>query len=355
MTSITAAENAALNKREIAQGKLVLESCFQGLGAALTSRCNIDCIMCPRWKPDWDIPEKTAGEIYEHMPLLGRVYWQGGEVFLSKYFKKLYERACEFPGLRQELATSGLLIDRSWAERLVKARINLIFSIDGVTKGTYERIRRGAGFGDLLNSLALVKDARSRFEKESGGRAPVTTSMNFVVMRSNFGELRGAADFAFQHGFDDLTVTALHEFSHFDGYEKENIFDSGDREITGRIAADVAYLRKTASEKGMDFHCWLPVGQERSGGGDTGKRAPERRIFCLWPWQHLFIDMGGRVKPNCICPVEVGNIHDNSLIEIWNNDMMIEYRRRIIGRNCRGFCNNNCLSNMEREELYRMA
>ena len=131
-------ENKLLSEKEIASGAVVLKSVFRGLGVALTSRCPLKCIMCSGWEHKWDIPESTVSEISGSFKYLSRLYWQGGEVFLSRYFEPLFDEASRFINIRQEIVTSGLMIDLRWAEKLVSANLNLILSIDGIEKETYE-------------------------------------------------------------------------------------------------------------------------------------------------------------------------------------------------------------------------
>lgn len=46
--------------------------------------------------------------------------------------------------------------------------------------------------------------------------------------------------------------------------------------------------------------------------------------FCILPWIHVYSNPNGDVLPCCIANKRVGNLHNNSIIEIWNSD---EYKQ----------------------------
>ncbi|MBU1125640.1 MAG: hypothetical protein KKC84_06420, partial [Candidatus Omnitrophica bacterium] len=75
--------NMILNELEITDKKIVLESKPRQLGVNLTHNCNIRCRMCFYPQTPWDIPPQIAQEIKVLLPSLQRVFWQGGEPFVS--------------------------------------------------------------------------------------------------------------------------------------------------------------------------------------------------------------------------------------------------------------------------------
>jgi MoaA/NifB/PqqE/SkfB family radical SAM enzyme len=148
--------NKMLNELEISQKNIILESKPMYLGVTLSSKCNLRCIMCRVAENTWDVSQNIITEIIRLFPFLKRISWQGGEVFLLDYFGELFEKAAFYPNLKQTIVTNGLLIDKKWAEKLARCNADIIFSIDGVTKKTYEHIRRGARFEDLIRSIETL-------------------------------------------------------------------------------------------------------------------------------------------------------------------------------------------------------
>ena len=99
--------NLLLNEIEISRKKTILRSRPRQLGLTLTHRCNIRCKMCFYPTDPWDMPEERIAEIYDLLPTLESVFWQGGEAFVSKHFKGLFREAVRHPYLQSTLVPNG--------------------------------------------------------------------------------------------------------------------------------------------------------------------------------------------------------------------------------------------------------
>ncbi len=346
--------NKILNEIEISQRKTVLESKPRFFEVSLTSRCNLKCVMCEVWKKPWDIPKETVKEVIEYLPYLGRLRLSGGEVFLSEYFEKLIEKSSYYPNVRMAINTNGLLIDEEWAKKLVKGNIDLTYSIDGVTKDTYEYIRKGAKFEDLLRSINLINKYK---EKYLGDRHKIVIGMHIVIMKSNYRQLGQVVDFAQKYNFVFLSINPIQDIS-----GPENIFLHKDREAVNFIKKIMPEVIEKARDCGIILHNRLPEIEDavlyqedlnihnKTSANDKNsfEYSDEKNseLLCHWPWQHLFVGFCGGVKPLCICRKEVGNIHRNSLKGIWNNRMMQLYRQRLLEDNYLDLCNHRCISGL---------
>ncbi|MBN2407406.1 MAG: radical SAM protein [Elusimicrobia bacterium] len=345
-------ENMVLNEIEITERKTKLESMPRSLGVTITDRCNLDCIMCDYREAGWELPKKTADEILFLLPYLRSILWQGGEVFLARDFECLFDAAAMHPGLIQSVVSSGILIDDKWAEKLVRAGVDLTLSIDGVTSETYEKIRRPAKFAALLENITRLnhyrKEAASR--TDSASRKP-TLSMHFVVMRSNHCEMEKALDFAAEHGFDTL------KFSPVEGISgAENIFLNNDVRAEEHISRVRPRILKKAAEYGIHISYCLPCAGEPGGGAERREPAPAPRyspVLCYLPWQSMYIDYHRNVKPQCLCPVYAGSIDSMSLLDIWNGPVMRSYREKILNR-CPDWCDYKCITGMKEYEEFKV-
>jgi len=133
--------NRLLNELEISQRKTILESKPRILLVTLTNRCNLHCYMCGRGDSDWEISPKIAEEIAGLLPYLELITWQGGEVFLTKNFDRLFEKTFGFEYLKQIVITNALLIEEGWAEKIaLRNNVGLTVSIDSVDEKIYEHI-----------------------------------------------------------------------------------------------------------------------------------------------------------------------------------------------------------------------
>lgn len=253
--------NKILNEIEISQRKTVLESKPIGLWVNLTTRCNLRCIMCEVWKTPWDIPESAVEEIAGYFPYLEELYWQGGEVFLSKYFEELFDKATSYPHLKQNINTNGILVDERWAKKLARKNISLAYAIDGIVPKTYEHIRRGAKFEDLIKSIETIKKYKRIYNEDVGYADKMITIMSFIVMRSNYREIEKTIDFAKTHGFDLLQLNPIEGV-----VDLENIFLHKDQEALEYINKAVPEILSQAKDYGIVLDVRVPLKEGCSQG-----------------------------------------------------------------------------------------
>lgn len=54
------------------------------------------------------------------------------------------------------------------------------------------------------------------------------------------------------------------------------------------------------------------------------------KTFCILPWLHLYVNPNGDVLPCCLASKSLGNLHDNSVIKIWNSLEYQQLRQRML-------------------------
>ncbi|MBU1998938.1 MAG: radical SAM protein, partial [Candidatus Omnitrophica bacterium] len=226
--------NKELNEIEIGMRKAILDSKPRKLVMVLTNRCNLQCIMCSRVNSgdNFTLPFELAKRIYRLLPYLEDIDLQGGEVFLVDYFKTLFSKVNEYPYMCKRIVTNGLLIDREWANIFAESKnIDLTYSIDAVTKATYEKIRKGAKFSDLLRSIELINEVKNKCNDT------IRLSINVVVMGSNYKELNLFPGFCRKYNFQHIRF----DFLRPDTCPHEDIFLNQDESV-------VSYLRESIYE-----------------------------------------------------------------------------------------------------------
>jgi MoaA/NifB/PqqE/SkfB family radical SAM enzyme len=344
-------ENIQLNRKEIQDKKAGLSSRPIRLNAVLTTNCNLSCLMCEVKKISWQIPQKTISEIVSFFPYLQEIVWQGGEVFLLDYFRELLEEASECRNLSHEITTNGHLINNQWLDIFDKINLTLNISIDGITKETYEHIRKGSKFEDLIRTLNLLNEIRS------GKNAnPLTLVLIVTTMKSNYREIRGIMRFAKKYKFDRVILQPVK--GNFD--KGENIFFDNDERILNYLDNVRQMIRKEAKDFKIKLVELLPIPfsskndsakKEINIGNDIFHKGEE--LLCYAPWQQMFIEWGGNVYPHCLCiqdgPNElklIGSVLKESLAEIWNGDRMRLFRKKISGNDFSNLCNPDCIKGL---------
>jgi len=338
-------KNKTLNEQEIRLRKLVLKSKPTYLGVELTKKCNLGCEMCFQRGTDrtQEVSESTVCQVEELMPYLETISWLGGEAFLYEGFEKLYKKAAAYKNLTQVIVTNGQLIDERWAELLTGTSLELIFSIDGTTKGTYEGIRRGASFEKLKENIGLI----NKYRMNSG--SAVKTGITFIVMSSNYRELENLPEFAAENGFNFVNLTTLLNFDH-----PQNIFYSCDKDAIEAVSKMKPLMLEKADKFGVKFNYWLnspehydfcdhkcAKGNVKAFSLCTKAAGADGILFCHNPWTKMYV-VTDEVSSFCLCKKPIGNLKENTLLEIWNGETAQLYRRNMIENNL-SMCDYRCM------------
>lgn len=362
--------NIILNENEIAKKKIVLESKPRFLRVMPTSSCNLSCIMCDK-NPPSDIPNRTKQEVIKLMPYLEKIIWLGGEVFVYRGFEELLDVAAKY-NVFQEITTNGQCINEHMAEKLVKYKVNMIVSIDTIEKETYEKIRRGGKFDNLCKNLSYLKKYRKIYN------ATNPMAINSVVMRSTYKNLEKLVDFAYEYGFSEVCLIPVSNT----GPKEENIFKYIEPDIIEELEQIVARMKNNS--KGIFIRNLIPFNlykKDNSISNNIKKDNVEKNndikkdieqkqenlekkecknepfcgkdFFCRVPWKYLCVLSNQDIMPECYCNIErmLGNAKVDSLFDVWNGEVIQEYRRKVSNFDnsmCSQQCNSGFLANYKK-------
>ena len=181
--------------------------------------CNLSCPSCRTKlmlarKEERDRLNRTFEEVI--FPLLRdarQVKVTGsGDPFASAHFRYVLKRLSrrEFPQLRVQLQTNGLLLDqRAWEELELDGLVESIWvSIDAACAETYAIVRRGGSFAKLLQNFEFMTALRRK------GRIR-QLRLDFVVQALNFREMPQAVEIARAFGFDGVYFQMIRNWGTF--------------------------------------------------------------------------------------------------------------------------------------------
>lgn len=339
--------NKKLNRLETRERKIFLESKPTSLMAILTTKCNLRCIMCSRVRgaPE-TLPFDLIKKIYASFPYLGLIDWQGGEVFLVDYFKELFVRAATYPHILQHITTNGLLIDEEWARIFAESNVNLLYSIDSPTKDTYENIRLGATFEDLLRGIDIVNETKNKYNSYRNNRL----ELRATIMRCNYKTLHLFPDFCKRYNFSSLTFDLLIP----DVIPCEDIVGKPDFDAILYLNDTIPMIENECRENNIDFKCtfsgYIKKTSQEVHNKPLGNLAffelgAEDEAFktdCSYPWKRLHIETDGRVYPACQCKQSVGDLKNDSFEEIWNGSGIQLYRKLLSNNEAGKICSQTC-------------
>jgi MoaA/NifB/PqqE/SkfB family radical SAM enzyme len=209
------------------------------------------------------------------------------------------------------IQTNLLALTAATADSIVRNRVRTVaVSIDGITRETYERVRRGASWERLFNRLQLLRDAKAR----ARSRLP-RLRITFAWMRSNRRDLAALPEFARNLGASELDVRFVAPTVGVD--MSGELLDTEDRETintelwsaaraaTGlglRLRAYPALYKEAGSDESIPGKASRRLWLLRSGiDGPARWRQSfqERRDRCRFPGRFLLVRPNGAVSP---CP-----------------------------------------------------
>ena len=261
-----------------------------------TDMCNLRCIMCL----NKSVPMEKKGfmELGLYKKIIDEVSGYAHDICLSHRGEPLMHpeifEMIEYAkkrGLYVRLHTNATLLTEEKSRKLLDTGLDLIsFSFDGYDKETYEKIRVNANFDITLDNIE-----------------------NFLKLKR---EMKNKSPY---------TILEVIEFPDVKEENKENL-----KKLKMRLCS--MHLDEFITKK---LHNWAGDYslRSRSKEKNSGNYLP-----CTFPWYASVILWDGTVVP---CPqdffgrYQIGNISDNMLSELWNNDKMVSLRKKMINRDIR--------------------
>ena len=238
--------------------------------------CNIRCVKCfhseryiePKRMPMELIKKIIREGSYKGLESIKLQY--RGEPLLYRGIEEVISYAKQY-GIKEVMFnTNATLLTEEMIEKLVKAGLDkIICSIDSHVKETYEKLHRGAIFDVVVNNLINL----DVYKKVNRRLRPIVRVQKVM--------------------------------------QKGNVHENNEKYIKfwSLIAEQVAV------EEFIDY----------SDNGDSS--IVMKDWACPQLWQRLFVWADGTVHPCCCLESEeVGDIHSNTIEEIWNSQRMGEIR-----------------------------
>lgn len=361
--SVIKSKNTVLNEYEIANSNVYLKSYPREIRLTVTTKCNLKCIMCNPLNHDgkYEISDKEFYDLLEILPYVEVLVIQGGEVLYYDKFDILLQEIIK-NNVIVYLHTNGLLLKKEIIEKLTSCRANIVFSIDSPNKATYESIRVGANYHDLLKNLEMFNKIRS--EKSSN----IAIGINMIIMKRNFHQIEDMIEFAHKYQFSNLTLFPMQGAL---PSNEENIFEfENNSEILKELSDKREHFENLANNHGLYLMNRLPDFKDKENSKKNNiKKCAENEsvncsenksgnnfsLFCTAPFKKIYLDTNNRYLPHCMCfekkPKEF-NYSDikyynseNSIMAKWNSDLMALYRMKILNNQQNLICSSDCLNN----------
>ncbi|MBI4355788.1 MAG: SPASM domain-containing protein [Candidatus Omnitrophica bacterium] len=283
-------------------------------------RCNFACTMCHSPERSRAHPAPLSLDRYrailDQFPHVRFLTLQGvGEPLLNPELTAMIREA-KRRRIAIGLFTNGSLLTPDISAAFADIPLDwLNVSLDGATAATFEQIRLGGRFDQVVQNLRECLRIRGRRQ------APVI-GLWCVASRANLGELPALVELAGELGVDRVTVQEMHAWG--DPVWRERLV--GER-ISG---SDPAFHAAAQQARRAAQHRRVRLDIRPATGS-----APARRS-CQWPWKSTYVTVEGFVTPCCMqgsdpAILNFGNLTDASFAEIWNSDGYQQFRRQLRG------------------------
>ncbi|MEO6213001.1 MAG: radical SAM protein [Vicinamibacterales bacterium] len=322
-----------------------------------TMRCNLECEFCyvgdllnveGQWREELGL-EALSKAFPEREGF--QISLTGGEIFMRKDIMSVLDLFKEKGYACGYLTTNGTIINEERAEALADLAAagflkHISISIDGPgelhdiargQKGTFERTTAG---------LRRLQEAARR------KHAPLRVSINTTVAHESLAALDQMVDVAEELGVDAIGLNHLMFCTPEDAAETVRMIGADDVSVIttfitsdpgleiARVRQQVSALEAKCKARNILFDYRPKVHDQLIENYYTPGAKLEGR--CLYPFLHARVSFSGKVY---FCPfirVEVGDLADNSLEEIWNNDKYVGMRKQLVENGLFPVCRRCC-------------
>jgi len=313
---------------------------FMHVEMDITSRCNIRCVMCYHSFPEFAHSKAVLLPVdtFDRMAaaLLPRAHTLtlslGSEPTTSPYFIPILRKAAAHRVPNLSFFTNATLFNDEMVAAILETGVTEVcVSIDGATAATYESIRRGARFQEVIGNVRRLIHART-----ARGRREPRVRFDVVMMKRNVHELAAIVELAASLGVD--AINFFHMVT-YDGLGTESQSLRWHQDLSdlwlGRAVARAAQLRLPIAARPSLFE----DDRRAPAAGPESPCAPTP--YCMYPFFHVSINSGGHVLP---CPFAHGEAPfgtltpDTPFEAIWFGARFSELRRRILNHDPPDMC-----------------
>ena len=293
------------------------------------SACNCRCVMCDIWKDNKNLKQLTENDIQELLISFKKldtqqVVMSGGEALLNPNFFRFCE-ILQKQNIKVSLLSTGLTLKKH-AEQLVTWVNDIIVSLDG-TEEIHNSIRNiPDAFQKLKEGVHSIKSLAPGFK----------ITARTVIHRLNFRRWADIIESAKEIGVNQISFLPADVSSH--AFNREVLW-SDQRQDEILLNKNEAEELKTITESIIEIY---------AADFDLHfiAESPEklRRIYsyyaafyglnpfpykkCNAPWVSAVVEADGTVRP-CFFHAPLGNIREDSLSTILNNEKSIGFRKNL--------------------------
>lgn len=295
----------------------------------VSNHCNFRCTMCLMSELGDDRPANMSFEDFkksiDSQQGLVEVKLQGlGEPLLNPDFFKMVNYAVTNHIWVRTTTNASLLHINDNYKKMIDSEIGEIqVSIDGAKKETFESIRRGSNFEQIVDNCRRMNEYA--FSKGEQWR----TSCWMLVQKENLNEVEELLEVAAEMKFTRLTYSVA-----ISDWGKENWAEiNNGKEVINLFTDELAKkLVHRGNELGITVTFW--------DGKDKYIYSDKKDKICAWLFSRALISADMKIVPCCvICDSNTINFGDAKKFDKeWNNSEYQSFRRCHLDGNIPQIC-----------------
>ncbi len=267
-----------------------------------TNMCNLQCPVCPAGTDSLE-RERRHMQLDEFKSLINDmddyllflILWEWGEPFMHPQLPEMIKYASERDIKTLTSTNAHFLHNDDYLKRILTSGLTtLIIAIDSLEQDMYEIYRKKGKLSKAIEGLRKVIRLKKMLKSKT------RINLRMVIMKQNEHELEYMRRFAKEEGVDVFTVKTVNPSCGLDA-EDELL-----------VPSDLGYRRYVYKE-----------------GTYERKR---KDVHCRKMWFMCNISANGEVIPcgyDYTSELQVGNIFNNPLSQIWNSPEAKNLRRRL--------------------------
>jgi radical SAM protein with 4Fe4S-binding SPASM domain len=252
------------------------------------------------------------------------------EPLMSRYFIDILEFTRQFNIPQTVLISNGLLLNEDRIFAIIESQLStIIISIDGATKQTYEKIRKGGDFELLISNVKKLNEEKGKLCSEAPG-----IIFTAALMKSNIEESTQLIRLA--HSLNIKKVNFKPMKVDVDEMAKESLLGS-----KGSVDKFIKEAKQVAREEGVElglapeFSSY--TADKTNGKEKTGTEHLQKR--CIEPFPSMYILPEGKVLPCTIWQGRpLGDFSRQGFEEIWEADEFSSLREELANGKFRQAC-----------------
>jgi MoaA/NifB/PqqE/SkfB family radical SAM enzyme len=322
-----------------------------------TMRCNLHCEFCyvgdllnieGEWRQELSLD--ALGKAFPEQADF-QVSLTGGEIFMRKDIMSVLDLFREKGYACGYLTTNGTIISEERADALADLAAagflkHISVSIDG--PGELHDAARGLA-GTFERTCAGLRRLQAAARRK---QAPLRVSINTTVAHESLEALDQMVDVAEELGVDAIGLNHLMFSTPEEVAETLRLIDAPDASVistfvtadpgldVARVREKVTALQEKCRQRNVLFDFRPKVHPQLMDNYYTPGAKLDGR--CLYPFLHARVSFSGKMY---FCPfirVEVGDLTESSLEDIWNGERYVEMRRRLVEHGIFPVCRRCC-------------